>query len=99
MHDPLMRAEVLDFLLVSEVLLSPVLCPPDFTEEECCLIAEFIVKLSTCDYPWSHLLPVRYPSDKAELDPVTRQCDRLRRLLTEDPSFSAQFDTWMVSRE
>jgi hypothetical protein len=60
MHDPFMRAEVLEFLLASETILSPVLRPPDLTEEERNLIAEFIVKLSSSDNPWAKLLPVRY---------------------------------------
>jgi hypothetical protein len=98
MNELSMRPEVLEFVVASEVLLSPVLRPPHLTEEESGIIAEFVVKLSSTDNPWATLLPIRYPSDQAELAPISRQCQRLRNLLTDDPSSSASFDAWIASR-
>ena len=60
MLDVSVRKEVLDFILASEALLSPVLRPADLTKAECDTIAEYVKNLSATKHPWSKSLPVRY---------------------------------------
>jgi hypothetical protein len=98
MNELSMRPAVVDFVLASEVLLSPVLRPRHLTAEESGLIAEFVVKLSSAGNPWASLLPIQYSTDQAELDSISRQCNRLRNLLTDDPASSASFDAWIAAR-
>jgi hypothetical protein len=50
---------VLDFVLASEALLSPAMCP-ELTKEECDMIVEYVMNLSRSGNPWSKALPVRY---------------------------------------
>ncbi|MCE3222972.1 MAG: hypothetical protein K0S58_1152 [Nitrospira sp.] len=52
--------EVLQFVLASEALLSPVLRPSALTQEECNLVAEYVMNLSRSGNQWSKALPVRY---------------------------------------
>ena len=54
------RQEVLDFILVAEALLSPLLPRHTLTENECGLIAEYVTSLSCSGIPWSKSLPIRY---------------------------------------
>jgi hypothetical protein len=54
------RQEVLDFILSTEALLSPVTRSSELTNEECGLIAEYITSLCCSDHPWSRSLPIRY---------------------------------------
>jgi hypothetical protein len=35
---------------------------------------------------------------KKVLEPINRQCDRLRRLLTDHPEMVVKFEQWMVYR-
>ena len=60
MLDITARKEVLDFVLVSEALRSPVLLDSALTKEECAVIAECILNMSRTGQPWSTALPVRY---------------------------------------
>ncbi len=60
MLDIAVRKEVLNFVLASEALLSPVLLGTELTKEECALIAEYVLNLSRSNQPWSKALPVRY---------------------------------------
>jgi len=60
MLDIAVRKEVSDFLLASEVLLSPALRSSELGKEECDLIAECVMNLSRTGNPWSKSLPVRY---------------------------------------
>jgi hypothetical protein len=53
------RQQVLDFLFGSEALLSPALRPSELTNEECAMIAEYVLNLSQPGNPWSKLLPFR----------------------------------------
>jgi hypothetical protein len=55
-----MKPAVRDFLLCSQVLVTPTLRPADLTHEECLAIAQFIQKLSRSDNPWAKALPLRY---------------------------------------
>ncbi|MCE3222405.1 MAG: hypothetical protein K0S58_585 [Nitrospira sp.] len=52
--------EVLQFVLASEALLSPALRPIELTNEECTMIAEYVLNLSRSGNPWAKGLPVRY---------------------------------------
>ena len=54
------RKVVLDFVLASEALLSPALRSSELTQEECAMIAEYVLNLSRSGNPWSKALPVRY---------------------------------------
>lgn len=60
MLDIAVRKEVLDFVLASEALLSPVLLGTELTKEECSLIAEYVLNMSRSGHPWAKGLPVRY---------------------------------------
>lgn len=48
------------FVSASETLLSPVLRPTDLTQEECELIAQYVMSLSNMKTPWSRYLFSRY---------------------------------------
>ena len=54
------RKEVLDFLTVSENLLSPAIQSQELTQEECGLIAQSVMSLCCSGHPWSKALPIRY---------------------------------------
>ena len=60
MLDIAVRKEVSDFLLASEALLSPALRSSELTNEECAMIAEYVMNLSRTGNPWSKALPIRY---------------------------------------
>jgi hypothetical protein len=54
------RKEVLDFVFIAETLLGRSEGSREFTEEECGLIAEYVMNMSRSGNPWSKSRPVRY---------------------------------------
>ena len=46
------RPEVHEFIQSAEFLLSPALHSPALTQEECSLIAEYVMSLSNVRQPW-----------------------------------------------
>ncbi len=56
------RKEVVNFTKAAEILLSPVLMSPPLTQEECDLIAEYVMALTHVKNPWSKSLAWRYAS-------------------------------------
>jgi hypothetical protein len=52
--------DVLQFALASEALLSSALRSSEFTQEECTMIADYVLNLSRSGNPWAKALPIRY---------------------------------------
>lgn len=60
MHDVVVHPAVEAFVSASRTLLSSALRPSDLTPEECEVIAQYIMALSTVNTPWSGYLLSRY---------------------------------------
>ena len=54
------RTEVHEFIQAAEFLLSPALQFPALTQEECILIAQYVMSLSNNKQPWSNSLITKY---------------------------------------
>jgi hypothetical protein len=54
------RKDVLEFVKVSEHLLSAAMQGQDLTHEECGLIAQSVMSLCGSGHPWSKSLPIHY---------------------------------------
>ncbi len=54
------RSEVQAFAEAAERLLSPSLLDSKLTEDECLLIAEYVMNMSHAKHPWSKSLLVRF---------------------------------------
>jgi hypothetical protein len=56
------RKEVQDFIAAAETLLSPRLLGSQLTEDECQLVAEYLISMSQGNHQWSKALTVRLAS-------------------------------------
>jgi hypothetical protein len=54
------RKEVQQFVDAAETLLSPRLLGSNLTDDECLLIAEYVMSLSQAKHQWSKALLVRF---------------------------------------
>jgi hypothetical protein len=54
------RPAILQFVLAAEKVLSPALCEPELTAEECHLIATYVENLSQARHPWGNSLRMKY---------------------------------------
>ncbi len=55
-----LRPEVQEFVRATESILSPALLGGDLTQEECDIIAYYVMSLSNAKHPWGKDLTVRY---------------------------------------
>ena len=55
-----LRPEVQAFVRPTESILSPALLGQELTQEECDIIAYYVMSLSNAKHPWAKDLTVRY---------------------------------------